>query len=143
MPMSSTLGDFREPTSLIAPSLSACLGKAFLRYSGTVAAPSPLVEPIGTTPRVRATSSWPVDRMTTLVGAFLISVVPLKWTTLRGKTSSVLPEPLPSGMPVGTDEVGLALAVEEALESAFLLEQAARTGMAVANPAKTRALRRL
>ena len=46
-------------------------------------------------------------------------------------------------MPVGTDEVGLALAVEEALESAFLLEQAARTGMVVANPAKARALRRL
>ena len=81
--------------------------------------------------------------MTTLVGAFLISVVPLKWTTLRGKTSSALPEPLPSGMPVGTDEVGLALAVEEALDSAFLPEQAARTGMVVANPAKTRALRRL
>jgi len=32
---------------------------------------------------------------------------------------------------------------EEALESAFLPEQAARTGMVVANPAKTRALRRL
>ena len=75
----------------------------------------------------------------------MISVVPLKWTTLRGKTSSALPEPLPSGMPVGTDEVGLALADEDALESAFLFlpEQAARTGMAVANPAKTRALRRL
>ena len=54
-----------------------------------------------------------------------------------------MPEPLPSGMPVGTDEVGFALAVEEALESAFLPEQAARTGMVVANPAKTRALRRL
>jgi len=46
-------------------------------------------------------------------------------------------------MPVGTDEVGLTLADEEALESAFLLEQAARTGTAAANPAKTRALRRL
>ena len=68
--------------------------------------------------------------MTTLVGAFLISVVPLKWTTLRGNTPSALPEPLPSGMPVGTDEVGLTLADEEALASAFLLEQAARTGTA-------------
>ena len=77
------------------------------------------------------------------MGAFLISVLPLKWTTLRGKTLSALPEPLPSGMPVGTDEVGLTLADEEALESAFLLEQAARTGMAVASPAKARALRRL
>ena len=54
-----------------------------------------------------------------------------------------MPEPLPSGMPVGTDEVGLTLADEEALASAFLLEQAARTGMAVASPAKARALRRL
>ena len=62
---------------------------------------------------------------------------------LAGKTPSALPEPLPSGMPVGTDEVGLTLADEEALESAFLLEQAARTGTAAANPAKTRALRRL
>jgi len=62
---------------------------------------------------------------------------------LAGKTPSALPEPLPSGMPVGTDEVGLTLADEEALASAFLLEQAARTGTAVTRPAKARALRRL
>ena len=73
----------------------------------------------------------------------MISVLPLKWATLRGKTPSALPEPLPSGMPVGTDEVGLTLADEEALASAFSLEQAARTGTAVTRPAKARALRRL
>ena len=141
--MSSTLGDLREPTSVMEPNWSAWSGKAFLRYSGTVSAPSPLVEPIGTMPRVRATSSWPVDRMTTLLGAAGISVLPLKWTTVRGKTPSAWPEPLPSGMPVGTDEVGATLADEAALEPVFLPEeQAARTGTAAARPAKARMLRR-
>ena len=50
---------------------------------------------------------------------------------------------MPSGMPVGTDEVGSTLADEAALEPVFLPEeQAARTGTAAARPAKARMLRR-
>ena len=44
--------------------------------------------------------------MTTLVGACVISVLPWKCVTVRGKTSSPWPEPMPSGMPVGTEDVG-------------------------------------
>ena len=91
--------------------------------------------------------------MTTLVGACVISVLPWKCVTVRGKTSSPWPEPMPSGMPVGTEDVGgaellpspAAPAAEEAesAEPPFLEAQEARIGAIAARPARDRVERRL
>ena len=77
-------------------------------------------------------------------------MLPLKWTTVRGKTSSAWPEPLLLGMPVGMEEPGVGLAAAEAEEAdedesdpPLLEEQAARAGRAVASPARASAERRL
>ena len=91
--------------------------------------------------------------MTTLVGACVISVLPWKCVTVRGKTSSPWPEPMPSGMPVGTEDVeGAELLPSPAApvpeeagsgESPLLEEQAARIGAIAARPARDRVERRL
>ena len=83
----------------------------------------------------------------------MISVLPWKCVTVRGKTSSPWPEPMPSGMPVGTEDVGgaellpspAAPVPEEAAESdpPFLEEQAARIGAVAARPARDRTERRV
>ncbi len=49
-------------------------------------------------PRVSSESAWPVEITATRWGAAGIVVVPAKWTTVRGKTPSGWPLPLPSGM---------------------------------------------
>lgn len=63
-----------------------------------MSAPSPAVEPTGAVPRVSRASAWPVEMTTTAVGSAGISAYLAKWTTVRGRTPSSSPLPLPSGM---------------------------------------------